>query len=143
MKIHYGRTTGPILLKFGGELDLSLLHPPFHSPPGVLRGGGLRGCRVSDAGFVASSLTVRANSRPPSKYGFLARPAMSPTARITGSCVGNPLGSVLGMGGMNPLFGEVHNFVKSLPNDKCSYTLCIMSYHRLMHRHVPVHHPGG
>ena len=31
------------------------------------------------------------------------------------------------MGGMNPLFGDVHNFVESLPNDKCSYTLCIMS----------------
>ena len=63
MKIHYGRTTGPILLKCAGELDLSLLHPPFRSPPGVLK-GGLRGCRVSDAGFVASSLAVRAISRP-------------------------------------------------------------------------------
>ena len=83
MKIHYGRTTGPILLKFGGELDLSLLHPAFHSPPGVLK-GGLRGCRVSDAGFVASSLTVRAISRPPSKYGFPARPAMPRTTHITG-----------------------------------------------------------
>ena len=37
--------------------------------------------------------------------------------------------SVLDMGGMKPLFGDVHNFVKSLPNAKCSYTLCIMSYH--------------
>ena len=70
------------MLKFGGELDLSLLYPPYTRLL-AYQGWGLRSGRVSEASFVASSLTVRANSRHPSKHGFwLGRPRPGPLALL-------------------------------------------------------------